>query len=279
MTNEYIVLIKNRKKKNEMGEYLEFAKEIAKEAKKIMKKYFNTKLSNGATYKGDKTIVTIADKEINSYLIEKVKEKYPNHSVDGEEEVFGKSDYVWVCDLIDGTAMFARNIPTATFSLALVVNGEPIIGVINDVFTDNLYTGVKGKGAYKNDEKIKVNDYLLEDMRSVGHYDMWPEAPYKIYDVIKELGKKEYFVSIGSVIRACVCVAAGEFNLVIFPGTVHKNCDIAAVKIIVEEAGGKVTDIFGNNQRYDESINGAVVSNGIIHEEVIETIKKFLDKK
>ena len=114
MTNEYIVLIKNRKKKNKMEEYLEFAKEIAKEAKKIMKKYFNTKLSNGATYKGDKTIVTIADKEINSYLIEKVKEKYPNHSVDGEEEVFGKSDYVWVCDPIDGTAMFARNIPTAT---------------------------------------------------------------------------------------------------------------------------------------------------------------------
>jgi fructose-1,6-bisphosphatase/inositol monophosphatase family enzyme len=68
--------------------------------------------------------------------------------------------------------------------------------------------------------------------------------------------------------------------LAIFPGTKHKNCDIAAVKVIVEEAGGTVTDLFGNEQRYDESINGAVVSNGKVHSEVTETVKKYLrDRK
>ena len=73
----------------ESNEYLNFAKEMCIEAGKIMKKYFYQ--DNGASYKGDKTIVTLADKEINHILIEKVKEKFPTHSVDGEEEKFGKT--------------------------------------------------------------------------------------------------------------------------------------------------------------------------------------------
>lgn len=256
------------------NKYLEFAIDIAKEAGNIMLKYFE--MDNKATYKGDKTIVTLADKEINSYLIKKVKEKFPDHSVDGEEEAFGKSNYIWVCDPVDGTAMYARHIPVAVFSLALVVDGVPIVGVVYDVFTDNLYTAIKGRGAFKNRNKINVNNIRLDDMRSVAHFDMWPKSQYNIYDVIKKLGEQTYFVSIGSIIRACMCVASGEFNLAIFPGTIHKNCDIAAVKVIVEEAGGKVTDLFGNEQRYDKDINGTIVSNNIVHQKVLDIINEFL---
>ena len=241
------------------------------DAGKIMKKYFSE--DNGANYKFDQTIVTKADTEINSLLIERVKSTFPDHSVDGEEEQFGKSEYVWVCDPVDGTAMYARHIPVAVFSLALVIDGVSTVGVVYDVFTDSLYTAIKGEGAYKNGVKISVNDIKLDDMRSVSNFDMWPAAEYNIYDSIKELGKKTYFVSIGSVIRACMCVANGDFNLAIFPGTKHKNCDIAAAKVIVEEAGGKVTDLFGNDQRYDQSIKGAVISNGIVHDETLEVLK------
>lgn len=259
---------------NEYEQYLEFAKDIAKEAGNIMKKYFARK--DISSYKGDKTIVTFADKEINSYLIEKVKAQFPNHCVDGEEEQFGESKYVWVCDPVDGTAMYARSIPVAVFSLALVVDGVSMVGVIYDPFTDNMYTAIKGKGAYQNDEPIYVNDYELEDMKSVSHFDLWPEAEYDISNVLQELGKKTYFIGLGSIIRACTCVASGEFILAIFPGTKHKNCDIAAAKVIVEEAGGKVTNLFGEEQRYDKSINGAVISNGKVHNEVVSTIKKYL---
>ena len=263
---------------NQLEEYLDFAKEIAKHAGEVMIKYFNQ--NNGANYKGDKTIVTLADTEINSYLIKQVKEKYPSHSVDGEEEQFGKSDYVWVCDPVDGTAMYARHIPVAVFSLALVVKSEPIIGVVFDPFTNSLYTAIKGKGAYKNEERITVNNYELDDMKTVCHYDLWVGAEYNISKVVQDLGNKTYFIGLGSIIRACMCVASGDFSLAIFPGTKHKNCDIAAVKVIVEEAGGTVTDLFGNEQRYDESINGAVISNGKVHNEVIEKIKRYLkDKK
>ncbi len=260
-----------------MEEYLDFAKSIAYEAGNIMIKYFNE--DNHSTYKQDKTIVTKADIEINQYLIDKVKETFPTHSVDGEEEKFGKSSYVWVCDPIDGTAMFARHIPVAVFSLALVVDGTPVVGVVYDPFTKNLYHALKSKGSYKNDKPIHVSDIKLGDMRSVCHYDMWNKSEYNIYDIIKEIGENTYFVSIGSIIRACMCIADGDFNLAIFPGTKNKYCDMAAVKIIVEEAGGKVTDLFGNDQRYDQEINGAVISNNVIHEEVLSVIKKYLKNK
>ena len=84
-------------------EYLEFAKEIAVRAGEIMMKYYHG--DNGANYKYDQTIVTLADQEINDYLIERVKAVYPSHSVDGEEAGFGESSHVWVCDPVDGTAM------------------------------------------------------------------------------------------------------------------------------------------------------------------------------
>lgn len=258
----------------EYNKYLDFAKEIAKEAGNIMKKYFSR--NDISSYKGDKTIVTLADKEINSYLIKRVKEEFPTHSVDGEEEQFGESEYVWVCDPVDGTAMYSRSIPVAVFSLALVINGESKVGVIYDPFTDNMYSAIKGNGAYQNDKKIMVNDYELEDMKSVSHFDMWPEADYNIFPAIQDLGLKTYFIGLGSIIRACTCVASGEFICAIFPGTKHKNCDIAAAKVIVEEAGGKVTNLFGKEQRYDRSIKGAVISNKLVHDEVINVISKYI---
>ena len=254
--------------------YLKFAKDIAYKAGKIMIKYFED--NSEVSYKLDQTIVTKADTEINQYLIKKVKETFPTHSVDGEEEQFGKSNYVWVCDPIDGTAMYARGIPVAVFSLALVIEGVPTIGVVYDPFTDSMYSAIKDKGAYKNDKKISVNNIELNDKKSVSNFDMWPKADYNLYDSIKELGKKTYFVGVGSVIRACMCIATGDFNLAIFPGTTHKNCDIAAAKVIVEASGGKVTDLFGNEQRYDRDINGAVISNGKVHDEVVAVLKTNL---
>lgn len=259
---------------SEYFEYLKFAKDFCYIAGEVMLKYF--KSDNGSSYKYDQTIVTKADTEINELLIKKVKELFPEHCVDGEEATFGKSNYVWVCDPVDGTAMYARHLPVAVFSLALVIDGVSTVGVVYDPFADNLYSAIKGYGAYRNDEKIQVNALELDDMKSVSHFDMWPSASYNIYDVISDLNKKTYFIAVGSIIRACMCIANGDFTLAIFPGTKHKNCDIAAVKVIVEEAGGTVTDLFGNEQRYDKDINGAVISNGIVHDEVINVLKKYI---
>ena len=255
-------------------EYLKFAKEIALEAGAIMMKYY--KGDNGASYKFDQSIVTLADTEINDYLIRRVKETYPTHSVDGEEAGFGESTHVWVCDPVDGTAMYARHIPVSVFSLALVIDGVSEIGVVYDVQSDRMYTAVKGEGAFVNGEPIHVSDIMLDDKRSLANFDMWPQAEYNLFDTFKELGKKTYAVGLGSIIRASMCVAAGDFTLSLFPGTGHKNCDIAAVKVIVEEAGGKVTNLFGGEDRYDRPINGAIISNGVVHEEVLSVLREKL---
>ena len=254
-------------------EYLKFAKSIAREAKCIMLKYFKGDIIE-TKLKIDNTVVTKADVEINTYLIERVKENYPSHAVIGEEETYRKSKYSWVCDPLDGTKMYSLHIPVSVFSLALVYSGEPIIGVVYDPFTDNLYSAIKGKGAYRNEVKISVNEIELDDsINSVADFEMWPSCTYDMYKVVCELGRKSYFVNIGSIIRASVAVASGKFTFAIFPG---KTChDIAAVKIIVEEAGGKVTDLLGNEQRYDRNINGAVISNALVHNEIINTVKKF----
>ena len=256
-------------------EYLVFAKEIASEAGNIMRKYFTKK--DISQYKGDKTIVTIADKEINSYLIKRVKETFPEHCVDGEEEVFGKSNYVWVCDPIDGTAMYARGIPVSIFSLALVIDGTPVVGVIYDPFTESMYTAIKGKGAFQNSEKIHVNDYDLDDIKTMCHCDLGSKAGYNMTKVVQELMIKTYVSDIGSIARACSCVASGEFTMAVFAGKEHKNCDIAAAKVIVEEAGGKVTNLFGEEQRYDTSIKGAIISNGKVHDEVKTIIERNIE--
>lgn len=141
---------------------------------------------------------------------------------------------------------------------------------------NTLYAAIKGKGAYMNGKKISVNDYNLEDIRTVCHCDMWSKASYNVCKVFEKLRKKTRLNDIGSIARASCCVAPGDYSLTIFTGTEHKHCDIAAVKVIVEEAGGKVTDLFGNEQRYDQSIKGALISNGIVHDEVIKVIRDYI---
>lgn len=259
---------------NDYDKYLEFAKDVASHAGKIMLKYFDN--NNEEKYKEDNTIVTLADIEINSFLINEVKKRYPSHAVFGEEEQYSKGVYTWVCDPIDGTAMYARHIPVAVFSLALVIEGNPVVGIIFDPFMNNMYTAVKGKGAFKNNQKIYVSDYKLDDIRTIGHCDMYSKADYDVCDVFKELSKLTSLNDIGSIARVCCSIATGDYSFAIFTGTKNKSCDVAAAKLIIEEAGGIVTDLLGNEQKYDESINGALLSNGVVHDELLEIIRKYL---
>ena len=258
-----------------MEEYLEFAIDIARYAGREIKDNFSS--INNVVFKSDRTPVTEVDKNINHYLIEKVIEKYPNHSVIGEEEVSSNtSEYVWVCDPVDGTGMFTNSVPVCVFSLALVINGEVKIGVVYDPFLDNMYTAVKGKGAYCNGKKIHVNDKHVGDLGYKVNYEMWNSAKYDTMLIAHEMMAKVRLSSIGSVARSCMAIASGEFSCDLFPGVDHGNCDIAASSLIVEEAGGKVTDFMGNKQRYDKSIDGAIITNGVSHDEVLQYVKKYV---
>lgn len=256
-------------------EYLEFAKDIALYAGRVMMEYYNDEIS--LNYKKDKTVVTMVGKRINSYLIERVKEKYKDHSVSGEEESFiQESEYVWVCDPLDGTGMYVNHIPVFVFSLTLVYKGQPIVGVVYNPNEDKMYTAIQGEGAYCNNKKISVNNKQLGEQGYKTNVEMFQNGIIDEVMLVKELKKVSTISSIGSVVRSAMAIATGDFSCDVFPGTIHGNCDIAASYLIVTEAGGKVTDLYGRKQRYDKDIKGALITNGCSHDLALEIVRKYI---
>ncbi len=256
-----------------MSEYIKFATKLAKEAGDIMLEYFESDKLN-TEYKEGNQPVTVADKKINQLVIDSVKEKYPKYSVLGEEgSIVKDSDYSWVCDPIDGTIPFMKGIPVAVFSLALVNNGKPILGVVFDPFQNKMYTAEQGMGAFCNDEEIMVSRENIN--KGIINIEWWQDG---LRDVVRPLHNlaiqtQMYDIHIPSIVYASALVAKGKIEASVFVGGKGKNVDIAAIKIIVEEAGGKVTDLDGNEQRYDQDINGAIISNSVNHQKLVDVLK------
>lgn len=257
-----------------MEEYLDFAKRMAYYAGNVIKDYFYK--DQGVEYKSDRTPVTVADKKINEYLIEEVKKTYPTFRVIGEEmSLNNDSNHAWVCDPLDGTSMFTRHVPVSVFSLALVIDGEPVVGVVYDPFLDEMYTAIKGQGAYCNNKKISVNNKKLGELGCSVDYCMWGSAKYDTLEIVKEIRDLAKTASTGSVAHGCMLVASGRISGEIFPGTTHGECDISASKLIVEEAGGITSNIHGENQRYDEDIDGFVATNKEVYYDLIKRLKRL----
>lgn len=256
---------------------LTIAKALASEAGKIMLEYFNSATAN-PTLKSDRTIVTKADADINDLVIKVLQERTPTYSVWGEEQsaILNGSEFTWVCDPVDGTQPFAKVIPISTFSLALVdKEGRSVVGVVYDPFQDRLYEAVAGNGAFLNGKKITVSATI--DLK--GAYideELWinNEEHVTFIDPKEALNKAGSKVT--TLCSACITgcfVAQGSYDALLFGQ--GKPEDIAALSVIVTEAGGKVTDLFGNQQRYDTNIKGAIVSNGLIHDELVEKLKNI----
>ncbi len=257
-----------------MEEYLEFAKKLAKEAEEIALRYFS--FETESTWKGDDTPLTVADTEINDLVIKRINEIYPAHSIYGEEKSDKKegSEYIWVCDPIDGTMAFACGLPLFVFSIALVdqSSGLPVLGLVNDPVMKNMYWAYKGSGAYRNDKKIAVlkdtslkNTYLSTGAsgKDVGFSNL------SLFKILSE--KKCKTMKYPSFIYGGIQVANGKYSGAVFYA--KAGHDVASLKIITEEAGGKVTDLNGEERRYDEDGLGCIVSNGILHSEILEAVK------
>ncbi|MFA6919337.1 MAG: inositol monophosphatase [Patescibacteria group bacterium] len=257
-----------------MEQYLEFAKNLAKEAEEIALRYFGFEVEN--TWKEDNTPLVKADIEINDLVIKKINETYPEHSIYGEEKSDRKenSKFIWVCDPIDGTMAFSCGLPMFVFSIALVdqSNGLPILGLINDPIMKNMYWAYKGNGAYRNDKRILVsqNTTFLNTYSLTGASGK--DVGFSNLPVHKLLGDKgSRVMKFPSFIYGAIQVANGKFVGGAFYGKYAH--DIAALKIITEEAGGKVTDLNGKERRYDENGLGCIVSNGVLHKDLLEIVQ------
>ena len=257
-----------------MEKYLEFTKKLAKEAEEIALRYFSFEVEN--TWKEDNTPLTKADTEINDLIIQRINETYPEHSIYGEEKSDRKenSKYIWVCDPIDGTMAFSCGLPLFVFSIALVdqSNGLPVLGLINDPVMKNMYWAYTGSGAYRNGKKISVskNDTFLNTYTLTGASGK--DVGFSNLSVHTLLGdQKSRVMKFPSFVYGAIQVANGKFAGGAFYG--KDGHDIAALKIITEEAGGKVTDLNGQERRYDENGIGCIVSNGILHQELLEIVQ------
>ena len=242
-----------------------------------MKKNF--RIGRKIEFKEDKTEITETDLAINDLIIKKINEKYPEHDILAEEksDMSKNSDYVWVCDPVDGTIAFAHGVPTSVFSIALTYKGESILGAVYDPFMDRLFYAEKGKGAFLNDKKIRVSQRdKIEDCLIT--LITWKQAKFNITNIYSKLiGTGADVWDVGSSVNDGCLVACGEFDAILFPQ--HKPHDSAALKVIIEEAGGKVTDLFGEDQKYNSEIKGLLATNGLIHNQLIKMIKDVLNNK
>lgn len=255
-----------------MDKYINFARKLALAAGEIMTENFGIE----GKEKSDKSLLTVADLKINQLVIDEINKAFPDHSIKAEEgSSVVDSDYLWVCDPIDGTRSFSFGVPVNVFSIALLKNGVVMLGVVYDPYLKRMYYAIQGKGAFMNDKRIIVS---AKNCISEGCIDIcyFNRAKYNLSGFVQfmsDKGIKVTNIGLSSIIYAGMLVANGKLEVGIFPNTTAHDC--SSIKIIVEEAGGKVTDIKGNDQKYDQDINGCIFSNGFVHAEVLGFIKEY----
>lgn len=253
---------------------LQFTIDMAREAGDYIRDAIGDAIET--QWKVDNTPVTNIDMTVNSLILRRIKEKYPNDHVYGEEEsseVSEGSEYTWTVDPIDGTQALGK-LDTFTVCIAkLDSDGQPILSVIYNPSRDELYTARKGEQSYLNGEPLKVSE---KEMVKSSYVHFGSALRFEdlvtngiAYDRIEGQGAKIF--NTRSLAHGCVEVAKGEFEGAYIG--VKTPFEAAAVKLIIEGAGGKVTDLYGRNPgRLDGEIRGLVVSNGLIHDKLVEAL-------
>lgn len=264
-----------------MEGYLHFAEKLAEEAGKIMLDYFRSK-EVGTTWKSDLTPLTIADTKINSLVARAIKENYPSHGLIGEEESIDlASDYIWVCDPIDGTTPYAHGVPVATFNLALTEKGRVVTSVVLDPFNNRLYSAIRGQGSFLGNTRLDINRTQTTHnfSRQAIDFEIWGGKFNSIFseptianDVLEKLDPSQFSIfTFISIAYAAALVASGEFGAVLFSS---KNpWDLAAASLIIEEAGGKVTNLFGERiEQFDMPVKGILAAAPDIHRQLLKDL-------
>lgn len=238
----------------------------------IMKESFNGsfKISNK---EGINNLVTEVDHASEKAIIGIIKDNYPGHFILSEEsgEIVMDSEYKWIVDPIDGTVNYANGIPICCVSIAVEHKGKMMFGAVFNPFLNELFIAERGRGATLNDKPIHVS--RKQDMASSCLVTGFPyrllDEPNGPLDIFNKLIRKGIPVRrLGSAAIDLCWVAAGRFDG--FYEHKLEAWDSAAGFLIVEEAGGKVTDFNGNY--YSPYQPRILATNGRIHDELLAAI-------
>ena len=249
--------------------------EIAKEAGQIVREGFGKNLD--IEFKtNESNLVTQIDKASERRIIEFVKKEFPTHGILAEESGESKntSEYIWVIDPLDGTTNFAHGFPIFSISIGVQKSGVTIAGVVYDVMRDLVYSAETRGGAYSNSNKIYVssNDKLQRALLVTGFPYNIAENPEHAFERFIALTKVSRGMRrLGSAAIDFCYVANGVFDG--FWEIYLHPWDICAGKLILEEAGGIVTDFKG--EVIDIYSNRIMASNKNIHDQMLNVINNY----
>lgn len=248
--------------------------EIAREAGALLMGFFHRRI--GFTYKGDADLVTEADRASEALITERIRAKWPRHDLMGEEgaRVESGSEYRWYIDPLDGTTNFAHGFPVFCVSLALEHKGERIAGVVYDPTRDEMFAAEKGSGTHLNQRRVRVSQVgnLAECLVGTGFPSHKRHKNPNIHFYHQITLKTHGVRRAGSAALDLASVASGrldgfwEFNL--------NPWDTAAGVLLVQEAGGMVTDMSGGPWQLNS--HETLASNGIIHADLVREMDAIL---
>lgn len=222
---------------------------------------------------GINNLVTEADHAAEKAIIGVIQRSYPSHVILGEEsgEILADGEYKWIIDPIDGTVNFANGIPLCCVSIAVEKAGEMVLGAVYNPNMNEFFFAEKGAGATLNDRKIAVSSKaeLAKACLVTGFPYTFLDAPNGPLQVFEKLIRKGIPVRrLGSAAIDLCWVAAGRFDG--FYEHKLEAWDSAAGFLMVEEAGGKVTDYKGNYfSPYQPHV---LATNGLIHDELLAVV-------
>jgi myo-inositol-1(or 4)-monophosphatase len=226
--------------------------------------------------KGAIDLVTEIDIKIERGFRTMIAERFPEHEVLGEEFGGETGDRVprfcWVFDPIDGTTNYAHGLPIFCSSLALEIDGEPVVAAIYDPTRRELFTAERGQGAWLNGAPLRVSAAatLIDSLLVTGfHYDVQKDPGEVMGLFAAFISQARAVRRLGSAALDLCYVAAGRFDG--FWERKLKPWDVAAGALIVAEAGGQVSAMSGG--RYGSREGSVLASNGLIHDQMLETIR------
>ncbi|MGB7435175.1 MAG: inositol monophosphatase family protein [Candidatus Acidiferrum sp.] len=247
--------------------YLEAAVEIAQDAGTILREEMERPPT--ISYKAEFDLVTQADRRSEALIVSRLQKYFPEHAVAAEEGT-GKdtaSEYRWHVDPLDGTTNFAHHYPCFCVSIALARKNELLLGVIYNPIYNELFTAARGDGATLNGKKIHCSkiDALKRSLLCTGfpNHDRQSNPNFHFYwdFTLRSHGVRRD----GSAALDLASVAVGRFDGFWEFGL--NPWDVAAGVVLVEEAGGKISDMQG--QPYTLGGPSILATNGLIHEEMV----------
>ncbi len=240
---------------------------------KVIQYYFNTKNLQIDNKIGTYNPVTEADKASEKAIFDIIRKHYPNHFILSEEsgEMVQDSEYKWIIDPIDGTVNFAQGIPICGVSIGLEKNGELIMGTVYNPFMNEFYFAEKDNGAFLNGEPIHVtkkSDLNIACIATGFPYNYVESDNDPVTSMAKFVKNGISVRRLGSAALDLCWVAAGRLDA--YYEHAIQPWDAAAGVLMVQEAGGIVTDLYGNP--YSIYQPGIIASNKILHEAMINRI-------